>query len=668
MANKNYLYSHHIQIIKAFYSKFPIITKIARESKTNNEFKENLRLHLLEIGDGHHNKEAINNIINLIDYDSKTVNELSIGEDIHIETINILWNFLRGNPILGVKTDFLLDIFNLFCLLDEPKESRKVHNNMEKWPSGLNRDVQNIRALNKDRMIKLLIAKIDKKDNHTKYKFSPDLTQKEKYDITENWWNSYQFHLAMAIKDPNELNKFLDYSLQKETLELLITAKKKGVPFFITPYYASLLNVGEDGYDDLAIRSYIIYSEGLINTFGTIKAWEKEDVVVPGEPNAAGWVLPEGGNIHRRYPEVAILIPDSMGRACGGICASCQRMYGFQSKQLNFDFEALKPKESWDLKLQRLMNFFEKDPYLEDILITGGDAFMSMNSTLKKILDAVLKMGIKKGTMKRVRLGSRLLAYLPMRVNDELIKILKEFREKAIKAGFKHFVIQTHFQSPLELTPEAVKAIRAINSTGWVITNQLVFNVASSRRGHTSKLRRVLNKVGVICYYTFTVKGFGENYDVFAPNSRSLQEAKEEKVLGRLTNEQKDELMEILTSGELSNKDVLKQFLKKHDLPFLATDRNVLNLPAIGKSMTFQTVGITKDGRRILKFDHDHGRKHSPIINNMGDVFIVENKSIGAYLRQLDKMGENIKDYSSIWRYTKGETEQRFDYFSINKI
>lgn len=57
----------------------------------------------------------------------------------------------------------------------------------------------------------------------------------------------------------------------------------------------------------------------LVDTYGSIKAWEKEDMVVADEPNAAGWLLPEGHNIHRRYPEVAILIPDSMGRACGGL-------------------------------------------------------------------------------------------------------------------------------------------------------------------------------------------------------------------------------------------------------------------------------------------------------------------------------------------------------------
>lgn len=81
-----------------------------------------------------------------------------------------------------------------------------------------------------------------------------------------------------------------------------------------------------------------------------------------------------------------------MGRACGGLCASCQRMYDFQSERLNFEFETLRPKESWERKLRRLMTYFEEDTQLRDILITGGDALMSQNKTLQHILDAVYRM------------------------------------------------------------------------------------------------------------------------------------------------------------------------------------------------------------------------------------------------------------------------------------
>ena len=152
------------------------------------------------------------------------------------------------------------------------------------------------------------------------------------------------------------------------------------------------------------------------------------------------------------------------------------------------------------------------------------------------------------------------------------MEVLKEFREKASAVGVKQFVIQTHFQSPLEVTPEAREAIRKILSAGWLITNQLVYTVAASRRGHTTRLRQVLNSLGVVCYYTFSVKGFGENYTVFTPNSRSMQEQQEEKLFGRMTAEQTAELDAAL-NGEGDTAGRIRRFMKKHRLPFLATCR-----------------------------------------------------------------------------------------------
>ena len=235
-----------------------------------------------------------------------------------------------------------------------------------------------------------------------------------------------------------------------------------------------------------------------------------------------------------------------------------QRMYDFQSERLNFEFESY-ARRIMDRKLRRLMAYFEEDTQLRDILITGGDALMSQNKTLQNILDAVYRMAARKqranlerkdgekyAELQRVRLGSRLLAYLPMRINDGLVDVLREFKEKASAIGVKQFIIQTHFQTPLEVTPEAKEAIRKILSAGWIITNQLVYTVAASRRGHTTRLRQVLNSLGVVCYYTFSVKGFNENYAVFAPNSRSMQEQQEEKIYGRMTPEQAEELYKIL--------------------------------------------------------------------------------------------------------------------------
>lgn len=164
-----------------------------------------------------------------------------------------------------------------------------------------------------------MIGKIEKRDKlNTRYRFEEGMSMERKRELVDEWWGDYKFHLALAVREPDELNLFMGNTLSPELMELLHRAKQKGIPFFVTPYYLSLLSVRTDGYDDSTIRSYVIYSEELVENFGQIRAWEKEDVVEPGKPNAAGWLLPNATNIHRRYPEVAIFIPDSMGRLVVG--------------------------------------------------------------------------------------------------------------------------------------------------------------------------------------------------------------------------------------------------------------------------------------------------------------------------------------------------------------
>ena len=555
MIKRKELTYDNFYLLKVFNRDFPQLVTMAEESQNIKLFREALRSFVssrIEINGGGSNmgNAVAKRILLLIEYDGSPIDELSTGEELSVQTITYFWQLLTGKLADEVSPDLFIDLYHQFKLLEYPEsiepDRSLVKRQMNRWPTGLDEEVVAIREANKDRIIKRLIRKIERRNApSSRYQFSPEMTYEEKYNQVQEWWNTARFHLALAIKSPTELNYFLGESLSEEMMQLLARARKKGMPFFVTPYYLSLLNPGTEGYDDNTIRSYVLYSDELVDTYGHIKAWEKEDIVETGKPNAAGWLLPEGHNIHRRYPEVAILIPDSMGRACGGLCASCQRMYDFQSERLNFDFEALKPKETWDKKLRRLMHYFEEDAQLRDILITGGDALMSQNATLRKILEAVYKMAVRKrkaneerpegkkyAELQRVRLGSRLLAYLPLRITDELVGILKEFKEKASAIGVSQFIIQTHFQSPLEVTPEAKRAIKAILDAGWVITNQLVYTVAASRRGHTAKLRQTLNSVGVICYYTFSVKGFNENYAVFTPNSRSLQEQYEEKIFG----------------------------------------------------------------------------------------------------------------------------------------
>ena len=586
----------------------------------------------------------------------------------------------------GAKPAFFEDMLMLFRQFSGKFERtfpdrRQLETWMDRWCSGLDPRIIKLREENRERILKILIRKIDSgKITDSKFYFDKGMSQQQKYQKMLEWWDDRLFHLRFAVRSPDLLNELLGNSLDPDTMKLLYAARDKGIPFFVNPYYLSLLHVRVPYFAvgaDLAIRHYVVYSQQLIDEYGYIVAWEKEDVVQAGKPNAAGWLLPNAHNIHRRYPEVAILIPDTMGRACGGLCASCQRMYDFQSGHLNFNLDKLKPNETWEEKLKRLLEYFENDTQLRDLLITGGDALMSSNQSLEKILDSVYEMtlakreanakrpdGEKFAEMVRIRLGTRLPVYLPQRITPELVKVLGDFKARSQKIGIRQFFIQTHFESPMEVTPEARDAVQRLLSAGWTITNQHVFSAAASRRGHAAKLRRVLNQIGVINYYTFSVKGYMENNFNFATNERAMQEQMEEKVFGRIPEEHYDQIREFPNNAEAITEN-MNALMAETSLPFLGTDRNVLNLPGVGKSLTFRTIGITRYGRRILEFELDHTRRHTPALKQMDKVIIIESKSISEYLRQLEDIGEDAADYQTIWGYSIGETEPRipiYDY------
>ena len=584
----------------------------------------------------------------------------------------------------GGKTPFFKDMLHLFRQfrnVDErpPRSRERVLAWMARYPSGVDPKILELRQENKRRIIETVVHRINNGIHVDRiYRFEPGMTQEMKIQQVTSWWDEARFHLRFAVRDPDVLNEMLDWSLDPETMKVLHAAIERGIPIFVTPYYLSLLIVNAPEFAvgaDLAIRQYVLYEPELVEEFGSIVAWEKEDIVEPGTPNTAGWLLPTHHNIHRRYPSVAILIPDTRGRACGGLCASCQRMFDFQRGRLHFNLDKMQPKETWKDRLSRLMQYFESDSQLRDILITGGDALMSTDKSLKQILDAVLTMAIRKraanlkrapgekfAEIVRVRLGTRLPVYLPMRITPALQQILADFRVRATEVGIRQFVVQTHFESPLEVTPEAQAAVSRIIEAGWMVTNQLVFTVAASRRGHTAKLRQVLNDIGVLPYYTFTVKGYRENAPLFATNARAMQEQLDEKQLFEIPEHALGEIG-TLNGTEENRVDAIHRIRADLALPFLATDRNVLNLPGVGKSQSFKTIGITRYGRRILEFDHDRTRSHSPVTEETGKVVIIESKSIAEYLEQLERLGEDIGEYEGLFGYSLGETERRMPVF-----
>jgi lysine 2,3-aminomutase len=270
--------------------------------------------------------------------------------------------------------------------------------------------------------------------------------------------------------------------------------------------------------------------------------------------------------------------------------------------------------------------------------------------------------GKKYAEIIRVRLGTRLPVYLPQRITEKLLEVLKRFKIKASDAGVKQFIVQTHFISPMEITPEAKAGISRLMDAGWTVTNQHVLTTSASRHGHTARLRQVLCDIGVLPYYTFTVKGFMENQHNFATNARAVQEQVEEKFVGRIPEKYYEEIRDLSQRTEVMLEKI-NEIRRDGGLPFLATDRNILNLPGVGKSMSFKVIGVTRYGRRILEFDHDATRNHSPVVNEIGKIIIIESKSIAEYLIHLEELGEDVSEYESIWGYSMGITEPRMPMY-----
>ncbi len=596
------------------------------------------------------------------------------------EPIALLRRLVRGQPC-EVGEDFLLDMIHLFRQLGgTATRSMPTRRDVLRWmgrhPSGLDAEVIAWRAANKERIVRVLIGRIRAEGGHAgAYRLPADISDDVARARVMEWWEDGQFQLRYAARTVDALHEYLDGAVDAETLEIMRAAEARGIPVFATPYFLSLIDTRppsarERPWADEPLRSCLFYSRDLVAEFGAISAWEKEDVVEPGQPNEAGYVVPNH-TLHRRYPDVAIFIPDTMGRACGGLCSYCQRMYDFQRGRFNFNLRDLRPGTRWPEVLRESLEYFRTDPDLQDILITGGDALMSSTSSLRRILEAVLEMAEAKrrdnrarepaqrcAEMRRIRLGTKLPVYLPQRIAGDLVAMLREVADAARRVGITQCVVQTHISSAMEVTPDTVAAIRRLLDAGWAVTNQEVFTVAASRRGHTARTRAVLNDIGVLPYYTFSVKGFRENRELFATNARLTQEQVEEKSIGRVDLRYHSALRSFIPNAPIV-RTLIDEIRRSDQIPFLATDRNMLNLPGVGKSATYRAIGITADGRRILRFEFDRTRPHSPVIEDLGSVVVVESKSVSQYLAQLEEIGEDPAEYESIWGYSAGHVEQR---------
>jgi lysine 2,3-aminomutase len=438
---------------------------------------------------------------------------------------------------------------------------------LDRYPSGLDEPMVAERRRNTKRIRKLL-------------------------DATEDDWNDWRWQFRKAIRDRKTLGKIIN--LSRDEAKAVSLCAEKGIPFGITPYYASLLRRRLSDWKVHATRAQVIppleYVERMVRFRG-----RREfacDFMLERDTSPVDLVT-------RRYPTIAILKPYS---GCFQVCVYCQRNWEITGTG---DGAAAVPKR----KLDAALDWLSRTPAVNEVLVTGGDPLALSDDRIEYILDRLARMD----SIQRVRLGTRAPVVAPMRVTQDLADLVANYNEPARR----EVVVVTHFEHSAEITPEATRAVRRFKRRGVNVYNQAVFTYANCRRFEMCKLRFDLRRIGVDPYYLFNAKA-KEELDVYrVPLARLEQERKEEARL---------------QSG------------------VVRTDAPVYNIPRLGKHNVIawqhhRVVSVLPDGRRVYEFQ--------PWEKNITpeEAYVEADVSIYDFLDMLRDRGENVREYESIWYY-----------------
>jgi lysine 2,3-aminomutase len=407
----------------------------------------------------------------------------------------------------------------------------------------------------------------------------------------EEDWQDWRWQIGRIARTAEDLAGMA--ALSEDERMRIEQAAANGIPFGVTPYYASLFDEAAEAGRDRAVRAQVIPPSSYIAAFcpGT-EAGGAVDFMQEADTSPSDLIT-------RRYASIAILKPYN---SCPQICVYCQRNWEIKGPLAP---GSLARKE----QIANAIGWLSDHPAIREVLITGGDPLTLSNPRLKWILDGIADIP----HIERIRIGSRTPVTMPMRFTPALCRLLQSYRIP----GRRELCLVTHVQHPYEVTPDLVKAVNRLKKHGVSVYNQLVYTFYISRRFEAAYLRRLLSRCGIDPYYTFYPKGKDETVDYRVPIARLLQERKEEARL----------------------------------LPGMArTDEIVYNVPGLGKNYLNawqhrDLISIRPDGGRVYEF-HPWEKKIAQQTTYVGD-----DVPILDYLKRLAGIGEKPEDYESIWYY-----------------
>ena len=280
-------------------------------------------------------------------------------------------------------------------------------------------------------------------------------------NASEEDWNNPKWQLKNRISDVDEISKYThlteeDYENIKKVSEVY--------RFAITPYYFSLIDFNNP---NCPIR---------LQSFPDIKELDEGGLLDPMNEKQSN----PSGSITRRYPNKLII---NVTNACPMYCRHCQR------RRLIGKFDKNTSQEN----IEESIDFIKNNETIREVLVTGGDALLLPNDKLERIFSELSQIS----HVDVIRIGTRVLATLPFRIDEELAMLLRKYRVQ----------VSTQFNHACEITPEAVSAIDMLVDHGVLVRNQMVLlHNINDDKYCIQKTNEELQKYRVIPYYLFHPK------------------------------------------------------------------------------------------------------------------------------------------------------------------
>ncbi len=273
--------------------------------------------------------------------------------------------------------------------------------------------------------------------------------------------NNWKWQLENRIQTIGRLKEYVE--LTEEESERIESASSR-FKWSATPYYAGLM----DRYNpNCPIRKQALPdAEELYDNLGIPDPLD-EDKHQPVEL------------VIRVYPDrVAFCV----GNRCAVYCRHCLRketMVGMD----DIDFP--------DTKIQKGIDYIREHEEIRDVLLTGGDPLLLDDAGLERILAQLHEIP----HVEVIRLGSRTPCTLPQRITADLCSMLEKYHP---------IYLNTQFNHPLEITPEAEAACSLLAGAGIPLGNQSVLlKGINDDTGVMKKLCVELMRIRVRPYYIY---------------------------------------------------------------------------------------------------------------------------------------------------------------------